>query len=182
MGESERLEELVSHSVREFAVARERIDAELKAERARRMDEAKTALALVLARAYAQGLKISRIKELYGTRDHRTVRALIDHGTVLLARLGGEARPESEGAGWTFEVHGDMLIVDVGTPGDCYTFQLVDLGDSIMLATDAPLYPDGPEGDKDPVVAALDGLTIYGTPDAITDDQIIAAAERALSL
>lgn len=180
MEENEKLEELVSHSVREFAVTRERIDAELKAERARRVEEAKTALALVLAKAYAGGLKISRIKELYGTRDHRTVRALIDHGTELLARLGGEAEPESKAATFGVEIRGGELWVTTVDGAVC-VFDVLEIEGGVILDTDFPIFPDGPEGEKAPVVDALDGLFIPGEPGTAMDDKIIAAVEQALS-
>lgn len=68
----------------------EAVDRDLSIERERRLSERRADIETSAVRAFIEGASIADIKRAYGTKDHRTVRGILDRhaATIALAHAG----------------------------------------------------------------------------------------------
>ncbi len=111
----------------------EAVDRDLAIERERRLAERRADIESSVVRAYIEGASLADIKRAYGTKDHQTVRSIIDaHAAfIALARQGEdvEAIPE-KWMGYDAEQGTLSILLD----GDEAVFTVITLeGDEYLL-------------------------------------------------
>lgn len=95
----------------------EAVDRDLSIERERRLSERRNDIETAAVRAYIEGARIADIKRAYGTKDHLTVRNILNRhaATIALARAGEDVDtiPE-EWMKYDAEAETLTLILDEG--------------------------------------------------------------------
>jgi hypothetical protein len=118
------------------------VDADLAAEKQKRLATRQGEILHLVAEAFANGANINQIKRAYGTKDYKTIRSIIDSMGAEVKALEAEVKYETKPT-WTLQQRGDTLFVDAGTS----TYQVVDLeGHEYLLDLDSgdnELYADG---------------------------------------
>lgn len=155
------LSELTERRAR-FRVFADLVDAELRAERERRLATEKNAILTLMHEAWAKGATYGELKRAYGTKDHRTVRDIIESGTseinAIKARIEQQAS-ESQSHWFTIDwgQHNATVTVD-GFQAVFSWWEDEETGD-LTFITDEALYPDNNFDKQNKAVALLDGKT-----------------------
>lgn len=121
------------------------IEEEVRVHRATRLQAYQAEVARQILRAYAAGATMNEIKKAYGTKDHRTVSAIIQAGATEIAALRDAmaadetSHIEQPNESWfTITESGQ---IEITWEGDTAMFTLHELDDgSSMLTTEDPRW------------------------------------------
>ncbi len=139
-----------------LTAVRAQIDEELRALRAQRLQAYRGEVTHLILSAFALGASMGEIKRAYGTKDHRTVSAIIHAGEAEIEALR-KAEAEQEAADNWFTVEGS--VVTATWAGDTATFDILTLeDDDIMLSGDTPRWNEDYTVENK-AVAKFDGVT-----------------------
>lgn len=147
----------------ELIAVRPVIEEEVRVHRATRLQAYQANVARQILLAYASGASVNEIKKAYGTKDHRTVAAIIQAGAGEIAALRAEiaadqtAHIEQPAETW-FKVMGEDGV-EITWEGDTALFALHELDDgSHMLTTEHPRWDtDVTPAKENMAVAMFDG-------------------------
>lgn len=73
-----------------YAIRLEAVEADLAKERDRRLGIYREQIRALVLKAYAQGASIAAIGRAYRSSDYKTIKAILDSGSVEIAALAGE--------------------------------------------------------------------------------------------
>lgn len=137
----------------EYAQFVEAVDADLKAERERRLSKYQEEIRGLVVRSFVAGARKSHIMQAYSTKDYNTI-------NNILVAANAEAKVIEkieyvEPAPW-FKVYDGYVTINNGDMEADFTWETLEDG-TILLDTDFELYPNGYESEPNPVVADWDG-------------------------
>lgn len=142
-----------------FSAYRDQVDEELRQIRRERLAQYELGIRRDVLEAYAAGATLGAIKRAYNTKDHRTIKAIIDSGMseVEQMRLAEVEQAQAASTGlpdWAARQL-DNIIVTVGEDVAFYTYEEIE-GGKLMFSTDeAPWDPTFTK--KNRAVELLDG-------------------------
>lgn len=120
-----------------FKDRRDKIDEELKARRAAMLAEEQLQIENLVAKARAQGATLGDIKRAYGTKDHRTVTAIVNNRQAEIKYWQDTIRAGAEEGAWFTLLDNDQVLI-----GEV-VFDTVEMeGEGLMLVTETPQWND----------------------------------------
>lgn len=138
-----------------LALVRDVVEMELRKLRDERLSAYRRDINFLILVAYAAGASMGEIKRAYGTKDHRTVSAVIQAGSADIAQMRKAAESDEEYTDW-FTITGDT--VEVRASGESVLFRITEMEEGeIMLSTDIPRWNDDYTVEN-PIVAEFDGV------------------------
>lgn len=139
-----------------FASVRKQIDEELRMLRAQRLQAYRGEVAHLALTAYAMGASMGEIKRAYGTKDHRTVSAIIHAGAAEIEAIRKADAEEAASNTW-FVIDGDTVTITWEDSTAEFTRVALE-DDEIMLSTEEPRWNEEYTVENK-AVAKFDGMT-----------------------
>lgn len=156
------LEELAERRLA-FKTYRSTVEEDLRKLRAEKLAAEQSSIEHIIVKAMAQGATLGQVKRAYGTKDHRTISAIVEARSSEIKTVREAAKNERARKTDWFTLGEDQAEVTIGT--DIAVFTWAEVDGELMFSTDEPLWAEG-WTTRNEAVALLDGKTESSSEEA----------------
>lgn len=110
----------------------EAVERDLQLERAQRLATYRSEIEATVVQAYVSGARVADLKRAYDTKDHKTIRSILDKHAAQVALLTSGAATDEVPTNW-FNYDPQAMILSVILDGKDATFAVISMEDEEYL-------------------------------------------------